>query len=75
MSKKTIIKISAFILFFIMSYLILCYLPSMRIKLDAPPGEYLWESIKHNSVYKTLISAVIGGIAAYMSRRLIQDKK
>lgn len=75
MSKKTIIRISAFVLFFITSYLILCYLPSMRIKLDAPPGEYFLKSIKHNSVYKALISAVIGGIASYMSRRLIQDKK
>ena len=47
----------------------------MRIKLQAPAGEYLLKSIKHNAVYKTIISAVIGGIAAYMSRRLTQGKK
>lgn len=75
MNKKTIIKISVFILFFIASYLILCYIPSMRIKLQASAGEYLLKSIKHNAVYKTIISAVIGGIAAYMSRRLTQGKK
>lgn len=75
MNKKTIIKISVFILFFIAVLSDTRYIPSMRIKLQAPAGEYLLKSIKHNAVYKTIISAVIGGIAAYMSRRLTQGKK
>lgn len=56
-------KISSLILFivvFISTYLILCYLPSFRIKLFASPMEYFVESIKHMVFFKSMVSVVVG---------------
>lgn len=71
--KKVIISFSSFVIVFIATYLLLCYLPSFRIKLFAPPMEYFTESIKHMVFFKTLVSVVVGlfvaGIAFIIQRR------
>lgn len=57
---KKINSLILFVVVFITTYLILCYLPSFRIKLFAPPMEYFVESIKHMLFLKSLVSAVMG---------------
>lgn len=61
--KKAILSLTVFGSFFIGTYLILCYLPGMRIKLFADPMEYLIESIKHAVLFKFLVSVAVGMIA------------
>ena len=58
--KNGVLSIVLFIVSFVVVYLIMCYLPSMRIKLAAEPMEYFVESIKHNMSFKLLISSAIG---------------
>lgn len=49
---------------FVIVYLVLCYLPSLRIKLFAPPMEYFIESIRHMMLFKIVISVTVGLLAA-----------
>lgn len=60
MMKRTINYSILFVAVFIVTYLTLCYLPSFRIKLFAPPTEYFVESIKHMVLLKTLVSVCTG---------------
>lgn len=65
--KKMIISLILFVVVFIATYLMLCYWPGFRIKLYAPPMEYFVESVKHMVFFKTLVSAVVGLLAAGIS--------
>lgn len=58
--KKVIIPLILFVIVFMSTYLILCYLPNLRIKLFAPPIEYFVESIKHMVLFKTVVSIAVG---------------
>ncbi len=58
--KKAVISLISFIIMFIATYSILCYLPSFRIKLAAPLMVYFVESIKHMVFLKTLVSVIVG---------------
>ena len=49
-----------FVFIFISSYIILSYLPSLRIKLYAPPKEYFIESIRHMVVFKSIVAIGLG---------------
>lgn len=60
---KKINYLILFVVVFIATYFVLCYLPSLRIKLFAPPMEYFVESIKHMVFFKSLVSVVIGLLA------------
>lgn len=62
--KKVVISLISFVVVFIATYLILCYLPHLRIKLSAPPMEYFVESIKHMVFFKSLVSVVVGILTA-----------
>jgi len=57
---KKINYLILFVVVFIATYFVLCYLPSFRIKLFASPKEYFVESIKHMVFFKSLVSVVIG---------------
>lgn len=67
--SKTLKNILIFIVTFVLSYIVMCYLPSMRIKLEAPPDVYFWESVKHMALFKTAVSAAIGTAAAVLLNR------
>ena len=60
---KKINYLNLFVVVFIATYFVLCYLPSLRIKLFAPPMEYFVESIKHMVFFKSLVSVVVGLLA------------
>lgn len=60
---KKINYLILFVVVFIATYFVLCYLPSLRIKLFAPPMEYFVESIKHMVFFKSLVSVVVGLLA------------
>lgn len=60
---KKINYLILFVVVFIATYFVLCYLPNLRIKLFAPPMEYFVESIKHMVFFKSLVSVVIGLLA------------
>ncbi len=70
---KKINYLILFVVVFIATYFVLCYLPSLRIKLFAPPMEYFVEGIKHMVFFKSLVSVVIGllavGILFFSQRR------
>ena len=71
--KKVIFPIILFVIIFAVTYFILCYLPSMRIKLDADPMTYFIESIQTMVLFKTIISVIvstlIGSLAFIISQR------
>jgi len=56
-----------FIASFLVVYLIICYFPSMRIKLAAEPMEYFVASIKHNMGFEILVSFVCGLLISFIS--------
>lgn len=58
--KKVVISLISFVIAFTSTYLILCYLPSLRIKLFAPPMEYFVEIMKHMVFFKTVVSVAVG---------------
>jgi hypothetical protein len=60
---KKINYLILFVVVFIATYFVLCYLPNLRIKLFAPPMEYFVESIKHMVFFKSLVSVVVGLLA------------
>ena len=63
--KKHLLPLALAGLFFIFTYLSLCYLvPGLRIKLAAPPMEYSFASITHMVFFKALLSSLIAVIAA-----------
>lgn len=67
MNNKKIISIILFVVGFIATYLIMCYcIPGLRIKLAAEPMEYFIESIKYATIFKVVISCVIGTILAIL---------
>lgn len=58
--KKILISLAIFLITFIATYLIICFvIPGMRIKLDAAPMEYFFKSITHMAFFKTIVSFVI----------------
>lgn len=61
--KKLLLSVALFVAAFIVTYLVLCYAPAWRIKLDAEPMVYFLESIKHMAPVKSLISLGTGMIA------------
>ena len=62
--KKELLSMLLFFLGFSGAYLALCFLiPGLRIKLEAPPMEYFIGSLRHNALFKGLISVVVGVIA------------
>lgn len=65
--KNGVISLISFVIAFIGTYLILCYLPSLRIKLFAPPLEHFVESIKHMVFFKTVVSVVVGLLVTGLS--------
>ncbi|MEG2525230.1 MAG: hypothetical protein RSB03_06535 [Oscillospiraceae bacterium] len=64
--KRILLSVVLFIVSFIAAYLIICYLPSMRIKLAAEPMEYFVASIKHNMVFKFFVSFVCGLLISFI---------
>lgn len=64
--KKTLLSIILFCTGFAVTYLIMCYLPSFRIKLKASPMEYLIASIRHMVLFKGIVSFVIATILAML---------
>ena len=58
--KRALLSVVFFIVSFAAAYLIMCYLPCMRIRLAAEPMEYFVESIKHNMGIKILVSSLCG---------------
>lgn len=63
-----------FLTAFVITYLALCYLPGMRIKLVAPPFEYFVESLKNSFGFKTAVSSALGiffGVgSAFVARKM-----
>ena len=58
--KKIIISLALFLIAFITTYLIICFaIPGMRIKLEAAPMEYFFNSIIHMAFFKTMVSLVV----------------
>lgn len=73
--KKFVIPLISFLIVFIATYLILCYLPSLRIKLFAEPMEYFIESINHMVLFKTLISVLAGllvGVITFVFQKRVE---
>ena len=66
MFKSLITKLFLFAVGFCLCYIGLCYLPSMRIKLDAPPLEYLAASIRHGVFFKTCVASAGGLLASFL---------
>lgn len=67
MNNKKILSIILFIVGFIATYLIMCYcIPGLRIKLAAEPIEYFIESIKYATIFKAVISCIIGALLAIL---------
>ncbi len=63
---KTLFKqVGLFAIGFCLAYLVLCYLPFMRIKLAAPPMEYLAASIRHGAFFKTCVASVFGLLLSF----------
>lgn len=62
--RKRVVTVSAvlFAVAFVLNYLMLCYLPALRIRLAAEPLEFFLASVTHNWVNKTILSAIAGGI-------------
>ena len=67
-NKKIILPIILFIVGFTALYLFLCYNPSLRIRLDAAPGVYFVESIKHNWLNKSMLSFAFGIVLAFIPK-------
>ena len=62
MNKKGLSAI-LFLITFVATYLFVCFgIPGMRIKLDAEPIELFIESIKHMTLFKTMISLVVASV-------------
>ena len=67
MNYIKILSIILFIVGFIATYLIMCYcIPGLRIKLAAEPIEYFIESIKYATIFKAVISCIIGALLAIL---------
>ena len=75
MIKSIFAKLFLFAAGFGLAYLALCYLPSMRIKLDAPPLEYLAASIKHGVFFKTCVASVFGLLASFLPAMIKINKE
>lgn len=66
MKKKIVLSIIWFFIGFISIYLLLCYLPQLRLKLAAEPKVFFIESIKHNALNKAILSFVAGAVLAIL---------
>ena len=64
MKNKTLLSIIIFCIGFVVTYLIMCYLPPFRIKLHAEPFEYFIASIRHMMLFKGIISFIFGILLA-----------
>ena len=58
--RKVVIYLFSFFLVFVVTYLVIGYLPNFRIKLNAPTMEYFVETIKHMVFFKSLVSVFVG---------------
>ncbi|NLC48092.1 MAG: hypothetical protein GX758_01855 [Tenericutes bacterium] len=74
MRKERVVFIILFILSFIGTYIIICYLPPFRIKLEAEPIKYFIESLKNASLFKTIVSVAVGTLIAFIPT-LVKKRK
>ena len=73
---KKIITIALFVLGFIETYLIMSfYIPSLRLKLIAPPLEFFLKSLASTWLFKFIISIIVGLIISGIYVLLIKKKK
>ncbi len=59
------IKIQSFIIFivsFILAYLFICYLPSFKVGLIAPPLERFIVNFKYMALFKSIVSSIFAGL-------------
>lgn len=70
--KNRFLSIMLFVLFFIGTYVVLCYI--MPIKLSAEPVEYFIASAKHMVWLKGLI-ALLAGLAVSIVPSIIKKKQ
>ena len=71
--KKRLLPLAIAALFFILTYLSLCYLiPDLRIKLAADPLTYFLQSVRHMLPFKTFLSLLVGITAAILSHLIIR---
>ncbi len=73
--KKVGLFAIIFISSFLVAYLIICYLPGMRIKLFAEPMEYFVANIMHNMGFKALVSLIVGLFVSVISLLLNKQIK
>lgn len=67
--KRRLFFLILFFIGFVGAYLFLSFcISAFRIKLEAPPLEYFFASLKHMVLFKSLISFVIGIILGLMER-------
>ena len=72
--KKIWISVLIFIAVFAGVYLLLCYLPGMRIKLAADAGTYFLKSLQHNMGFKASISGALGLLAGCLPLAISRKK-
>ena len=73
---KKIITIALLVLVFIETYLIMSfYIPSLRLKLIAPPLEFFLKSLASTWLFKFIISVVVGLIIGGIHVLLVKKNK
>lgn len=65
--KKAMVSAAWFLAAFVVTYVVLCYIPPLQIKLDADPLTYFIESIKKAAIFKGIVSLTIGAAAGALS--------
>lgn len=73
--KKAMVPAVWFLAVFVISYIVLCYIPPLRIKLEAAPLTYFVESIKHMAFFKGIVSLAIGAAAGALSAASVRSAK
>ena len=74
--KKCVLPIALFLLAFLITYFTLSFLlPGFRIKLEAPPAEYCFASLRHAHLFKALLSTLLGALAAALPRFLSRSSR
>lgn len=70
--KRILLPAALAVAAFAVIYILLCYLPWMRIKLAADALTYFVESVRHMFLFKTVISgavaAAVGIAVRYLTR-------
>lgn len=73
--KRSRLSTCLFIVGFILTYLAMCYLPGLRIKLAADPWVYFIESIKNSWILKIITSTIVGFLLALIPRFINMKNK